>query len=99
MAAKALSTGILIDQTKLDSLLTSLKKSIVLDQNWNLVDFARQTQGLSAGVEFQTIPTGSLVLRTLSDGLAVEVTPSEVRKFVKALLKEDSPKPIPLDLW
>jgi LCP family protein required for cell wall assembly len=83
LAGKVLSAGVLTDQGKLDSLLGSLKKSIVLDQHWTLVDFARQTQGLSDGVEFPTIPTGTPALKTPADGVAVEVTPSEVQQFVK----------------
>jgi hypothetical protein len=91
LANKVLSAGVLSDQGRLDNLLGSLKKSIVLDQRWTLVDFVRQTQGLSDGVEFQTIPTGTLALKTPADGVAVEVTPSEVQRFITSLLGGDAP--------
>jgi LCP family protein required for cell wall assembly len=91
MATKVLSAGTLTDQDKLDKLLTAIKKSIVLDQKWNIVDFARQMQGMSGGsLDFKTIPTGRPDLKT-DDGDAVEITPTEVKTFVQGLLGGQAP--------
>jgi LCP family protein required for cell wall assembly len=86
MATKVLAAGTLTDQDKLDKLLAAIKKSIVLDQRWNIVDFARQMQGMTGGsLEFKTIPTGNPELKT-GDGDAIEVKQSEVKAFVQGLL-------------
>jgi LCP family protein required for cell wall assembly len=92
MATKVLSAGTLTDQSKLDALLSAIKKSIVLDQKWNIVDFARQMGGMSGGsLDFKTIPTGTLDLPTKEDGSAVEVKPAEVKSFVQGLLPGATP--------
>jgi LCP family protein required for cell wall assembly len=94
MATKVLGTGTLTDQKKLDSLLAAIKKSMVLDQRWNIVDFARQMQGMTGGsLDFKTIPTGNPALKTPDDGDAVEVKPSEVKAFVHGLLPGSTPPP------
>ncbi|MBP2320127.1 LCP family protein required for cell wall assembly [Kibdelosporangium banguiense] len=92
MATKVLSAGTLTDQSKLDKLLAAIKKSIVLDQKWNIVDFARQMQGMTGGsLDFKTIPTGRPDLKTPEDGDAIEIKPAEVKTFVQGLLGTDAP--------
>jgi LCP family protein required for cell wall assembly len=92
MATKVLSAGTLTDQDKLDKLLTAIKKSIVLDQKWNIVDFARQMQGMTGGsLDFKTIPTGRPDLKTPEDGDAIEIKPTEVKTFVQGLLGGAAP--------
>jgi hypothetical protein len=87
MATKVLGAGTLTDQNKLNKLLAAIKKSIVLDQRWNIVDFARQMSGMSGGsLDFRTIPTGNPALKTSEDGDAIEVRPSEVKAFTQSLL-------------
>jgi LCP family protein required for cell wall assembly len=92
MATKVLSAGTLTDSNKLDSLLAAIKKSVVLDPKWNIVDFARQMQGMTGGgLEFKTIPTGNPALPTPEDGDAIQITPSAVKDFVQKLLPGGSP--------
>jgi LCP family protein required for cell wall assembly len=92
MATKVLSAGTLTDQDKLDKLLTAIKKSIVLDQKWNIVDFARQMQGMTGGsLDFKTIPTGRPDLKTPEDGDAIEIKPAEVKTFVQGMLGGAAP--------
>ncbi|ALG07194.1 LCP family protein [Kibdelosporangium phytohabitans] len=87
MATKVLSAGTLTDQSRLDKLLSAIKKSIVLNQGWNIVQFAKQMQGMSGGaLDFRTIPTGRPDLKTPEDGDAVEIKPAEVKTFVQGLL-------------
>ncbi|MET0234577.1 MAG: LCP family protein [Kibdelosporangium sp.] len=92
MATKVLSAGTLTDQSKLDKLLAAIKKSIVLDQKWNVVDFARQMQGMTGGsLDFKTIPTGRPDLKTPEDGEGIEIKPNEVKTFVQSLLGGAAP--------
>jgi LCP family protein required for cell wall assembly len=92
MATKVLSAGTLTDQDKLDKLLAAIKKSIVLDQKWNIVDFARQMQGMTGGsLDFKTIPTGRPDLKTPEDGDAIEIKPADVKAFVQGMLGGAAP--------
>lgn len=86
LAKKMLSAGVLSDQGKLKALIEAVTKSIVLDKDWEILGFANQMKGLSGGnMEFMTIPTGDPDLKTPGDGSAVEVSKTDVRRFVKNL--------------
>lgn len=92
LAHELLSAHTLADPTKLSRLVAAVDRYVVLDQGWDLQDFAAQAQGLSAGrIGFRTIPTGSLALRTPSDGEAVQVDPAAVRAFVVGLASPSAP--------
>jgi hypothetical protein len=92
-AHSILSAGVLANPTKLNDLIGAIQKSITLDQNWNILDFAQQMQGMSAGaIQFQTIPIVSITYHTVSDGDAVEVNPTQVQEFVHNLVNSvDNP--------
>ncbi|MQA61484.1 MAG: LytR family transcriptional regulator [Actinophytocola sp.] len=91
LARKTLSAGTLSNPGKLNDLMDSIKKSVVLNKGWDIVDFARQMSGLTGGqIQFNTIPVGSLALRTPEDGAAVEVDPAEVRRFIAELSGEQT---------
>lgn len=94
MAKKVFSQDMLTPGSDtLDNLQAAIQKSVVLDKNWNVVQFAQQMMGITGGsVEFKTIPTGSIDLKTRSDGSAVEVNPSDVQAFVSSLLGEEDKK-------
>jgi LCP family protein required for cell wall assembly len=84
MAHQVLSAGVLTDKTKLDNLISAIQKSITLDQGWDVLSFAQQLQGMSAGqIEFQTIPIVNITYHTPSDGDAVQVDPTQVQQFVQ----------------
>jgi len=88
MAKKVLSGDMLAPGSDtFDKLRSAIQKSVVLDKNWNVLQFAQQMIGITGGkLNFQTIPVGSIDLQTRSDGSAVEVDPSAVREFVTGLL-------------
>jgi LCP family protein required for cell wall assembly len=88
MAKKVLSGGMLAPGSDtFDQLQSAIQKSVVLDKNWNVLQFAQQMIGITGGkVDFKTIPTGTIDLQTKSDGSAVEVDPTTVRDFVTGLL-------------
>ncbi len=80
---QVLSAGTLADPARLTSLIDAVDRYIVLDPGWDLLTFASGLQGRTGGdIQFRTIPTGSVDLRTPSDGDAVQVDPSAVRAFV-----------------
>jgi LCP family protein required for cell wall assembly len=81
--SKLLSAGTLANPFALDRLTGVMARSVTLDSGWNVLSFATQMQGLSAGsVTFRTIPTGTIELATPEDGQAVKVDPAQVRSFV-----------------
>ncbi|WP_229686563.1 LCP family protein [Longimycelium tulufanense] len=87
LARKMLSTGTLTDSGKLNALIDAVKQSVVLDQGWDVLGFARQMQGIAGGeISFQTIPVLSTELQTASDGVAVKVDPVQVRDFVASAI-------------
>ncbi|MEW2507499.1 MULTISPECIES: LCP family protein [unclassified Amycolatopsis] len=87
MAKTILSAGTLADPGKLDNLITAVKKAVVVDSGWDIVGFAQQLHGMSAGaLKFVTVPVVNISLKTPSDGDAVEVDPQQVQQFVRQQL-------------
>jgi LCP family protein required for cell wall assembly len=88
MAKKVFSKDLLTPGSDtLDKLQAAVQKSVVLDKDWNVIQFAQQMMGFTGGnLDFRTIPVGSIALRTQSDGDAVEVNPRDVKAFVSGLL-------------
>ncbi|MBP2339129.1 LCP family protein required for cell wall assembly [Saccharothrix coeruleofusca] len=91
LARKVLSTGTLTDPTKLGALVEAVKKSVVLNQGWNITEFADQMRDLASGnIQFRTIPVGDPV-DTWSDGNVLPVDPAGVRRFIKELASDEPP--------
>ncbi|HEX2132500.1 MAG TPA: LCP family protein [Actinophytocola sp.] len=97
MAKKVFSQDMLAPGSDtLDKLRTAIQKSVVLDEDWNVIEFAQQMMKFTGGkLSFKTIPVGSIDLDTPEDGSAVEVDPDEVRAFVEGLLGDAAPKEDP----
>jgi LCP family protein required for cell wall assembly len=86
MAQKVLSAGTLTDPSKLSALTDAIKKSVVLNQGWDVFGFAQQMKGLTGGqLQFQTIPVQNMDYETPEDGQAIQVAPAQVRQFVQGL--------------
>jgi LCP family protein required for cell wall assembly len=86
MARKVLSAGTLTSPAKLSDLIEAIKKSVVLNQNWDIFGFAQQMKGLTGGqLEFRTIPVKNIDYKTPEDGSAIQVDPAEVKQFVQGL--------------
>ena len=86
MARKVLSAGTLTSPGKLNDLIDAIKKSVVLNQNWDIFGFAQQMKGLTGGqLEFRTIPVKNIDYKTPEDGSAIQVDPAEVKEFVQGL--------------
>lgn len=97
MAHKVLSAGTLTDPAKLSSLVDAVKKSITIDQNWNLLKFARQMRGLtSGGITFATMPVVSIDAHSSQFGAYVKVNPAKIHSFFDNLTHpqpQSAPKP------
>jgi LCP family protein required for cell wall assembly len=86
LAHEVLSAGTLADPAELSALIAAVGRYVVVDPTWDLLAFAAQARGLTAGtISFRTIPTGRPNLPTPEDGVAVEVDPGAVRAFVATL--------------
>ncbi|WP_236789107.1 LCP family protein [Amycolatopsis sp. GM8] len=86
MAHKVLSAGTLADPGKLSNLTDAIKKSVVLNQGWDIIAFAQQLKGLTGGqLQFQTIPVINPDYDSPTDGKAVQVDPGQVKGFVQGL--------------
>ncbi|MET9326373.1 LCP family protein [Tsukamurella sp. NPDC003166] len=94
LASKILSTGTLTSPSKLSQLQNALTTSVTLDQDWDVMGFAKELANLSAGnIKFSTVP----VVR--DDGWSddgqqsvVVVDPKQVQAYVTGLLGGETPK-------
>lgn len=85
LARKVISAGTLANPQKFGDLKTAIEKSVVLNEGWDIVDFANQMSDLTGGqIQFHTIPFGNMGLDT-PDGSAVEVDPWQVQQFIDSL--------------
>jgi LCP family protein required for cell wall assembly len=86
LAHEVLSAGTLADPAELSALIGAVSRYVVVDPTWDLLAFAANARGLTAGaISFRTIPTGRPNLPTAEDGVAVQVDPGAVRDFVATL--------------
>lgn len=91
LATKVLAADMLTDEDKLSNLQDAVSKSVVLDKDWDVFDFAKSMQEATGGnLDFKTIPVGDLNLDT-DEGEAIEVNPEVVKSFVRSLLGGAAP--------
>ena len=84
MARTILSGRTLADSTTLGNLIAAVKKAVVLDKGFDIINFAQQLRGISAGdIHFVTIPIANITLHTPHDGDSVEVDPQQVQAFIQ----------------
>ena len=84
LAQKMLGSGTLSNPSKMSALVEAVKKSVVLDKGWDVINFAQEMQNISGGnIDFQTIP-----VKLVGQSGEEEVTadPLEVKQFVENLL-------------
>ncbi|MEJ5928380.1 LCP family protein [Corynebacterium sp. H128] len=87
LVSQALETGTLTNPGKLQGLSQAVRRSVVIDEDWDVMSFATQLQNLAGGnVRFETIPVTSI------DGVGdygesvVTINPEEVHAFFNTLL-------------
>ncbi|MEV0678941.1 LCP family protein [Actinosynnema sp. NPDC050436] len=99
LVGKVLSAGTLTNPSAVTGLATALQKSMVLDESWDLLEFASHLRALTArDVRFTTIPVGTP--SAAGDGV-LPVDEEQVRRFVADLLtsppKDAEPATAPTD--
>ncbi|MFD8707528.1 LCP family protein [Kitasatospora sp. NPDC059648] len=80
--------GILNDFGQMQKLFGVVKKDVVIDNEWNVLDFAQQAPNLTGGnVEFNTLPiTG---FKTVGGQEVNTVNPDLIKKIVRQLFNRD----------
>jgi hypothetical protein len=96
LANKVLTAGTLANPSRVHQLINAAQQSLVLDEGFDVLDFAARMQGLAAGnVMFETVPVlgdGD----SESDGSVLKVDPEAVRAFVAQAIDaaaQPDPKP------
>lgn len=89
LVQEVLSAKTLSNPGKLGQLTSAVQRSVVLDEDWDVIGFARELQNLAGGqVQFQTIPVQDINAMTDYGESVVQVDPKAVRTFVADLAGE-----------
>ncbi|UGT45761.1 LCP family protein [Nocardia yamanashiensis] len=87
---QVLSAKTLTSPGRLQELSTAVGRTVVLDDDWDVLKFLGQLQDLSGGqVKFETIPVKDLNGWTDDGESVVKVDPEAVRKYVAKMVGED----------
>ncbi|MDH6112996.1 LCP family protein required for cell wall assembly [Kitasatospora sp. MAP12-15] len=93
VVAKLKSNGVLGDLGKMQQLFDVVKKDVVMDDQWNILDFAQQAPNLSGGhVEASTLPIAGFA--TINGQDVNKVDPAQIKRIVQQLTGHD-PAPAP----
>lgn len=92
LVSKILSTGTLANPAKMSAISKAVERSVVIDENWDIMNLATQLSGLAGGnVTFTTIPVTSI------DGIGdygesiVTIDTAEVHRFFDELARTADP--------
>ncbi|MFI2610490.1 LCP family protein [Kitasatospora sp. NPDC018619] len=86
--------GILNDLGQMQKLFAVVKKDVVIDNEWNILDFAQQAPNLTGGnVEFNTLPISGF--RTVGGQEVNTVNPELIRKIVRQLFNHEPAPAVP----
>jgi LCP family protein required for cell wall assembly len=88
LAHQMLSTGVLANPGRLNTIIKAVQNAVVVDSGWQLLEFAGEMQGLSGGaITFNTMPVANVDGKV--DGAdVVLVSPPDVQTWVKALFSK-----------
>ncbi|GED97388.1 LytR family transcriptional regulator [Gordonia crocea] len=93
LAQKMLSAKVLTDPKTMGKLETAVSRSVVIDDNWDVLSFAEKLRDLSGGkVRFATIPIVTEEGWSEEGQSIVKVDPRAVHTFTDQLLSGDEPK-------
>ncbi|WP_373864939.1 LCP family protein [Nocardia xishanensis] len=91
LVGQVLSTKTLANPARLRHLSEAVGRTVVLDEDWDVVAFLQQLQDLSGGqVQFETIPVTDLNGMTSDGESVVRVDPKTVKSYVAALVGEQA---------
>lgn len=84
---QVLSAGTLTSPSTMAGLMDVVRRSIVLDEGLDLLEFAQQAKGIASGdLTFTTIPVVNINGRSADGQSIVEIDPAAVRSFVSGLV-------------
>ncbi|WP_199749160.1 LCP family protein [Amycolatopsis sp. WAC 01376] len=84
---QVLSAGTLTSPSTMAGLMDVVRRSIVLDEGLDLLEFAQQAKGIASGdLTFTTIPVVNINGRSADGQSIVEIDPAAVRTFVSGLV-------------
>ncbi|MDH6121266.1 LCP family protein required for cell wall assembly [Kitasatospora sp. GAS204A] len=87
--------GVFGDLGKMQNLFNVVKKDVVIDDQWNILDFAQQAPNLTGGnVEFNTLPIAGF--ETVGGEDVNKVNPVQIKQIIQTLFGHD-PAPAPAD--
>ncbi|RVW04971.1 LytR family transcriptional regulator [Rhodococcus spongiicola] len=87
LVQKVLSANTLTNPGRLNELSSAVQRSVVLDSDWDIIDFITQLQDLAGGnVTFETIPVVDINGMTNAGESIVRVDPEAVRKYVAGVV-------------
>ncbi|WP_345492942.1 LCP family protein [Nocardia callitridis] len=90
LVQQVLSAQTLSNPGKLRELSDAVGRTVVLDEDWDILAFLQQLKDLSGGqVQFETIPVADLNGETGDGESVVRVDPKSVQKYVASLVEED----------
>ena len=93
LAQKMLSAKVLADPSTMGKLQTAISRSVIIDDNWDILSFAEKLRDLSGGkVRFATIPIVTEEGWSSEGQSIVQVDPKAVHTFTDQLLTGDEPK-------
>lgn len=86
---KLKTDGVFSDLGRMQDLLAVVQKDVVIDDSWDVLDFARQAPNLTGGnVVFHTLPVAGFGTR---GGESVNlVDPARIRELVRAMIGRDA---------
>ncbi|WP_280695890.1 LCP family protein [Kitasatospora sp. GP82] len=86
--------GVIGDLGRMQSLFDVVKKDVVIDNQWNILDFAQQAPNLTGGnVEFNTLPIDKFA--TIGGQDVNQVSPDKLKRIVQQLFGGREPAPTP----
>ncbi|WP_032387448.1 LCP family protein [Rhodococcoides fascians] len=89
LVRSVLSAKTLSNPSKLGQLSTAVQRSVTLDSDWDILQFATRLQDLAGGkVKFETIPAVDINATTDYGESIVQVDPAAVKKYVAGLLED-----------
>ncbi|WP_446226329.1 LCP family protein [Nocardia sp. IBHARD005] len=90
LVGQLLNAKTLANPGKLSEISEAVGRTVVLDEDWDVLAFLQQLKDLSGGkVEFETIPVSDLNSMTSAGESVVKVDPKTVQSFVAALVGEE----------
>ncbi|MFD6399627.1 LCP family protein [Nocardia sp. NPDC060249] len=90
LVGQLLNAKTLANPGKLSQISEAVGRTVVLDDDWDVLAFLQQLKDLSGGkVEFETIPVSDLNSMTSAGESVVKVDPKTVQSFVAGLVGEE----------